>query len=160
MQQRPNVQEMARVIDEALRRIEELEHLLGKEILRFQSLVSGLLPLLLNSQPAPEQDLLDGTGTISKGVTNGGSLPDHESHNGKRLTRKGRVDGRSRFDPEKYLKISVMRTLEWAKRYGQGAEAARGRVIARVQDRAKDYGLDSIPASVRAYIESAVQEYE
>jgi hypothetical protein len=155
--EQPNAQEMAHVIDESLRRIEELERLLRQERLQFQSLVSGLLPLLL--KPQPEKDLLGRAGTTAKNVTNARSLPNHESQT-KRLNRKGRMDGRSRFDPEKYLKLSVVRTLEWAKRNGKTADAAHGRVIAAIQERAKHYGLGTVPESVRSYIDSAVREYE
>jgi hypothetical protein len=156
--EQPNAQEMAHVIDESLRRIEELERLLRQERLRFQSLVSGLLPLLLKPQPA--KDLLDEARTISKDVGDRGCDPDHELHTGKRITRRGRVDGRSRFDPEKCLKISVARTLEWAKRNGKSAEAAHRRVLAAIQERAKHYGFGTVPESVRSYIDLAVREYE
>jgi hypothetical protein len=157
--QQPIVQEKAQVIEEVLHRIEELERLLREERVRFQKLVSGLLALLKEPPSSSDQDVPEGAQEI-RATPKSTNVIDHESPKENRLTRQGKVDGRSRFDPEKYMKISVVRTLEWAKRHGKGAVSARGRVIEKAQERAMHYGFDAVPESVQAYIQSAVRQYE
>jgi hypothetical protein len=119
----------------------------------------GASPFAAQHQSCSRPDLPDGTRTNIKPVKHNGGVRDHESNDGKRLTHQGRLDGRSRFDPEKYLKISVVRTLEWAKRSGKSAEAAHGRVMETIQERAEHYGFSAVPESVRSYIDLAVLEY-
>ena len=70
-----------------------------------------------------------------------GVLPAVESATRSKAEQHRYVDGRTLPNPEKNLKISVRRILEWSKKSGRTSKEAQARALAVLEDAAKGAGF-------------------